>query len=94
MAKSTTAAAKADSPNDLIYMHNEKTGGVKAIFRKSLAVWEKRGWKEGVGKAKNLPDVPTGPTRVHVHEDGTAVEAQGGTVAPAGAASVTPAAGS
>lgn len=74
MATKRSATATADakqSPNDLVYMHHPGTGNVRAGKRRTLNVWQRRGWAEGVGKAKGLPDVPLVEGPVTIAEDGT-----------------------
>lgn len=72
-ANSTTATQDAD-PNEIIYIHNEKTGGVTQVRRRSLNVWAKKGWAEGAGKdaPKDLPK-PTGLTPVAFTDEGQVV---------------------
>lgn len=85
MASSKPAAKAAEEskdPNALVWMHHEKTGGVRAGKRRTLRVWGRRGWKEGVGKVKGLPPVPAVEGPVVTGESGEPE------VAPTGAADV------
>lgn len=76
--KPAATAAEEKDPNALVWMHHEETGGVRAGKRRTLRVWGRRGWKEGVGKVKGLPDAPAVEGPVVIGESGEPEVAQTG----------------
>lgn len=70
--------------DNLIWMHNPKTKGVKGVRRNALSVWAKRGWVEGHGDIiPGIPDVPEEPKQAREEDYAHLVAAANVTVTPA-----------